>query len=216
MRTNQAHPSPTGRARVILATILGMIVATATIQTHYQVMSFLWGWDTAALVYLGWTGLTVFRMDPEMTAMQASSEDPDRVTADVIILLASLASLGAIILGLTQVSNAHGSVKILYISTCLLSVILSWALVHFTFTLKYARLFYNNGIRGLDFHGQGDPSYIDFAYVAFTVGMTFQVSDTDVSSAPMRRSILHHALLSYLFGTVFVATMINLIAGLMK
>ena len=179
-------------------------------------MAFLWGWDVAALVYILWIGVTLFRMNPAKTAAIASSEDPDRATADIIMLLASLASLGAIIIGLTQAGQAHGAEKTLYVATCALSIVLSWTLVHCTFTLRYARLYYNSQKGGISFHGQGDPCYLDFAYVAFTVGMTFQVSDTDIGSAPIRHSILRHGLISYVFGTVFVATMINLIAGLVK
>ena len=80
--------------------------------------------------------------------------------------------------------------------------------------LRYARLYYEGEDGGVDFHQDGKPRYSDFAYLAFTIGMTFQVSDTELTAKVMRRTAIRHALLSYLFGAVIIATMINLIAGL--
>ena len=95
----------------------------------------------------------------------------------------------------------------------IVSVALSWTLVHTLYALRYARMYYRTG-GGIDFNQKEDPQYSDFAYLSFTLGMTFQVSDTDIRSSNIRRSILHHTLLSYLFGTVIVAATVNLVAGL--
>ena len=94
--------------------------------------------------------------------------------------------------------------------------LLSWAVVHTVFALRYAHLYYTDTPGGIDFKQEPMPDYHDFAYVAFTVGMTFQVSDTDINTRPMRRAILRHALLSWLFGAIIVAMTINLIAGLVR
>ena len=66
--------------------------------------------------------------------------------------------------------------------------------------------------RGIAFPGEDQPDYRDFAYYAFTVGMSFAVSDTDVTSREIRRITLRHALVSYLFGTVIVGLTINVLA----
>jgi uncharacterized membrane protein len=93
------------------------------------------------------------------------------------------------------------------------SVALSWFLVHTLFTLRYA-LLYQSSDGGVDFNQKGSPRYLDFAYLAFTIGMTFQVSDTDIGSSAIRAAALRHALLSYLFGAVILATSVNFIVGL--
>ena len=95
---------------------------------------------------------------------------------------------------------------------------LSWAVVHTVFALRYADAFYTPPSGGIDFKSgdQFEPDYRDFAYVAFTVGMTFQVSDTDIASSHMRRVVLSHALLAYLFGAVIVAMLVNVVAGLLS
>jgi len=202
--------------RVAVVSILGVGASLALNQTAYSAFALLWGWDLAATVYIAWIGITLFRLDASKTGDLASREDPDRLTVDLLMLLASIASLAAVAMGLTQATNAHGMEKTLQIVTYVCSVALSWALVHFTFTLRYAMLYYNEPKGGIDFHSNDDPCYFDFAYIAFTIGMTFQVSDTDVHSSLIRRAVLRHALLSYIFGTVIVATMVSVVAGLGK
>jgi uncharacterized membrane protein len=88
--------------------------------------------------------------------------------------------------------------------------------VHTTFTTRYARLYYTSGTKAVDFNEDESPCYRDFGYLAFTIGMTFQVSDTPLQTKEIRATALRHALLSYLFGVVVIATTINLVAGLGK
>jgi uncharacterized membrane protein len=95
-------------------------------------------------------------------------------------------------------------------------VFLSWSLVHTVFTLKYARLYYTGLPGGIDFNDTGAPDYHDFAYLAFTIGMTFQVSDTNIQSKPIRRTVLRHAWLSFPLVAVIIATSINLVSGLAR
>ena len=92
------------------------------------------------------------------------------------------------------------------------AVLTSWAAVHTVFALRYARLYFDEG-GGIDFHQDEAPRYSDFAYLAFAVGMSFAISDTDLASWRMRRHALRHALLAYLFGTVIIALVINITAG---
>jgi uncharacterized membrane protein len=92
---------------------------------------------------------------------------------------------------------------------------LSWGLVHTVFSLRYARSYYSRPVGGIDFNEDDPPTYLDFAYLAFTIGMTFQVSDTNLMNKKIRRVALSHALLSYLFGAVIVALVINVVSSLL-
>jgi len=96
------------------------------------------------------------------------------------------------------------------------SVFVSWVLVHTVFTLNYARLYYSGPVGGIDFNEVADPQYSDFAYVAFTIGMTFQVSDTSIRTKEVRRAALRHAWLSFPLVAVIIPTSINLVTGLAK
>jgi uncharacterized membrane protein len=131
--------------------------------------------------------------------------------------LASVASLGGAAADLLKANQAHGAGKVLLSAMGVATVIVSWAVVHTVFALRYAHEFYTPPVGGIDFKNDGEaPDYQDFAYVAFTLGMTFQVSDTDIQSRTIRRTALRHALLAYLFGAVILAVMVNVIANVIQ
>ena len=174
------------------------------------------GWDILALVYGSWVWATVWRLDAESAEADARREDPSRDQADLVVLGAAIASLIAVGVVLFRAGSASGNGKYLLAALALISVFVSWALVHTVFTLKYARLYYAGTAGGIDFNGTGAPDYPDFAYLAFTIGMTFQVSDTDIQSRQIRRTALRHAWLSFPLGAVIIATSINLVSGLAK
>jgi uncharacterized membrane protein len=126
----------------------------------------------------------------------------------------SIISLGAVGLVLVRATSEAGLEKGLLVATGVASIVLAWAVVHTVYTLRYAKLYYQGTPEGVDFNEDDSPCYGDFAYLALTIGMTFQVSDTDLTTKAMRRLALRHALLSYMFGALIIATTINLIAGL--
>ncbi len=205
-------------ARLALSLLGGLVAGTAVAVAtdNYQLVP-LTVWDASAAVFLVWTWATVLSADATRTAELAVREDPSNPAADVVLLLAAVVSLVGVGLILFQ-----GSVKGSGISSGaglaigLTSVVLSWAVVHTVYTLRYARLYYTGGNGGISFNTKQAPQYSDFAYLSFTIGMTFQVSDTNLETIPIRRTALRHALLSYLFGVVIIATTINLVAGLSK
>ena len=186
--------------------------AVSWLATPWQTAALI-GWNVAATVFIVWVWLIVRGMDGEATARHAVIEDLSRGTADLVLILASVISLIGVGLSLLEASNTEGFTKALVVGLASLSVILSWATVHMVFTLRYARLYYAAG-GGIDFNGDRAPTYTDFAYLAFTIGMTYQVSDTSIASKAIRRTALRHAYMSYLFGTVVVAMTINVVAGL--
>lgn len=201
------------RTRVLVAFAAGLIAfGVAIVFTPWQSAALI-GWNVAASVFIAVVWFRVGRMDGEATAQHAALEDVSRRTSDLILILASVVSLVGVGLSLLEASNKEGLAKAGVVAVASASVILSWATVHTVFTLRYARLFYAGG-GGIDFNEDRAPTYGDFAYLAFTIGMTYQVSDTAIASRKIRSTALHHAYMSYLFGTVVVAMTINVVAGL--
>jgi uncharacterized membrane protein len=141
------------------------------------------------------------------------TEDLSHAAAELVLIAASVMNLVAVGLALVEATNQTALIAGLINGATVLSVSLSWAAVHTVFALRYARLFSQQG--GIHFDG-GPPDYADFAYLAFTIGMTYQVSDTPFTSKAMRRIALRHTLLSYLFGAVVGATVINVVVGLFR
>ena len=201
------------RLEAVTAVLVGVVVAAAVAVLHSPVMGLLLGWDSVAVVYTGWLGFVLLRRDAEQTARRATVIDPDRIATDVALIAAAVASLVTVGFVLTR-AGGGSSAEFVQIGLGVLSVVLSWAMVHTLFTLRYAALYYGEPGGGIDFNSPEPPTYRDFAYLAFTIGMTFQVSDTALQSAALRRTALRHALLSYLFGTGILATTVNLVASL--
>jgi len=114
---------------------------------------------------------------------------------------------------LVAASSAKGSKEWALAGLAAGSVALSWSLVHTLFTLRYARIYHARG-GGVSFNQAEPPRYLDFAYLSFTIGMTFQVSDTNLESTAVRATALRQALLSYLFGAIILATTVNFIVSL--
>ena len=170
--------------------------------------------DVAALVFVVWVAVTVAGVDAAATARIARAEDASRPAAEAILIGAGAASLVAVAFTLGEAGNSSGPQRGLLTALALGSVALAWISVHTVFILRYARLYYSPPKGGIDFHGEM-PDYRDFAYLALTIGMTFQVSDTDLTGKRVRRVALHHALLSYVFGTGILAVTVSSVAALL-
>jgi uncharacterized membrane protein len=199
--------------RFLVMVLLGLATAVAVGALKSWAYAPAMGWAAASLTYLIWVWAVIGRLQGEATAAHSRREDPGRGTSDALVLIATVASFAGVALILLEAANAEGGTKAAIISMALGSVALSWLLVHTLFTLRYASIYYEDGT-GVDFNEDKLPRYLDFAYLAFTVGMTFQVSDTDLKTEAIRATVLRQALLSYLLGTIVLATTINLVAGL--
>jgi uncharacterized membrane protein len=194
-----------------LAGVIGLVLAGALWNWAYAPTV---GWDVTAVIFCAWIWLVIWPMSAVDTSAKARSEDPNRPTSDLLMLTACVASIGAIGIVLVGAHATGGVTAEMLAGLGLISIAVSWLTVHTIFTLKYAVLYYEGPEGGVDFHQDEQPCYRDFAYMAVTVGMTFQVADTDLSATSLRAAVLRHALLSYLFGAVILAATINLIAGL--
>ena len=174
------------------------------------------GWIVACVTYVTWVWLHLWRLDADAMRSHATREDPGLVASDLLIIGSSIASLAAVVLVLIGTKDAGTGQRIADGGIALLSVALSWALIHTLYAQRYAREYYGHPEGGIDFPSEddADPVFSDFAYLSFDLGMTYQISDTTLRSTAMRRVVLRHTLLSYLFGTVILASTINLVVGL--
>lgn len=216
MASSKSHVPVTARKRFITALVAGLAAGLICAIAGLLKYAPLIVWDVIVFVYGCWVWLAVWPMSAAKTKSHAVSENPGRALADSFLLFASVASIGAVGVLLVQASSSEGISKAADIFLGLASIILSWGIVHTVYMLRYARLYYGNTEGGINFNSKDAPSYQDFAYLAFTLGMTFQVSDTDLMTKEIRKAALKHALLAYLFGTVIIATTINTLASLSK
>jgi uncharacterized membrane protein len=211
-----ARPPTSARMKLLASFGAAVVVGAVAVVLGWARATPLLMWDVVALVYTTWVWRTTWHLSPAATMAEAKREDPGRDLTDLVLTAAAVASLIAVGLILFGEGAVSSDVKYLRAGLAVVSVFVSWILVHTVYTLKYARLYYSGSPGGINFNGSGDPDYTDFAYLAFTLGMTFQVSDTNISSRPIRRTALKHAWLSFPLDAVIIATCVNLVSGLAK
>jgi uncharacterized membrane protein len=210
-------PNNSGLAakRVVVGALGGIAVAgIAVAEGASWSVAALGATDVAALVFVAWVWISVAGADAGATARLARAEDASRAAAEAVLFGAGAASLFAVGFTLAQASHVHAPDRGLLTVLALVSVALAWSAVHTVYALRYARIYYTPPDGGIDFKGD-IPDYLDFAYLAMTIGMTFQVSDTDLVGKRVRRQALRHALTSYVFGTVIVAVAVSSVASLL-
>jgi uncharacterized membrane protein len=197
------------------------VSAVATGAFGEWIYAFSVGWDVAAVIFLGWTWLAISGMDSTTTEAHATQEDPTKRATQAIVLGASVVSLVGVGLLLVKTRNTAGAGDVVLAALAVASIAFAWLVVHTLFTLRYALLYYdpdeggtNGTVGGIDFGEAGPPCYSDFAYLAFTVGMTYQVSDTQLGTRELRSTVLRHSMVSYLFGALILAGTVNLLVSL--
>jgi uncharacterized membrane protein len=205
------------RNRNVVALVVGVVVLGASLGAGAQwAVAVSAGWSAAALVIALLVLPRILRMDPEQTKANARSEDFSRLGGDLVLLIAAVASLVAIFYLVHEAGGQHGVSKVLLVLLAVAAVVLSWQTVQTVFTVRYGDLFYGDPIGGIDFNDSGPPDYHDFFYLAWTIGMTFQVSDTNLETKAIRRVAIRQALLSFVFVAVLLAVTINVVASLLK
>jgi uncharacterized membrane protein len=206
--------------RTVIVGSIGLLVAVVLLRFVPWGVAVVAGWDAAALAFLISVWPIIVRANSSSAAQLATREDETRGAANVLLLAACVASLLGVGFALILARQESGPVKVLLVGLAVLTVVLSWTVVNTIFTLRYADQHFRSGATGIAFgdleRPEAPPTYRDFAYVAFTIGMCYQVSDTSVRDRRIRRTVLSHALLSYVFGVAIVGGSVNLIAGLIR
>jgi len=200
-----------------VATIISAVLMTVRMEAMTRIMI---GWDCFSLCMIIISGVIFSSMRPRQIRVLAKTEDSGRIVVFFVVLIAILGSLLGVLLLLGNKEAwllPKGVETFIYIA----GVIFSWVLLHAMFTYRYALLYYGDHpldpdarTVGLQIPNELWPDHLDFAYFAFVIGMTFQVSDIEISSRTIRRVALVHGLLSFLFNTVIVALTINVIVDL--
>jgi uncharacterized membrane protein len=201
------------RPRLLLAAALGILAGLgADAAGAPPSLAVLIGWCLAAICWLLLVLAVMLTAPASAMRARTATLDSGRWTMLCATLSAALASLGAVVWALAEApSPAPAPTVTLGIGT----VLLSWLFVHVLFALHYAHEDARRGT-GIAFPGNDEPDFGEYLYLAFTVGMTFQVSDATTASAGMRRLVLMHALTSFLFNATIIGAAVNLAAALAR
>jgi uncharacterized membrane protein len=214
----QSHPQDLSRilsvSRVLVSLAVGLCAAAIVSALGALALAPLVCWIVATSVVLAWVWHISWPLGSEGTKQLAEAETKASRSTDAAVLIAAVASLGAVAEALVRASGGRGFITVALVILSVVAVVLAWAVVNTVFAFKYARLYYLDEDGGIDFKQDNPPTYSDFAYMAFTVGMSFAVSDTEPDTTAIRRVVLGHALMSFAFATGILAVTINLVANL--
>jgi uncharacterized membrane protein len=205
--------------RRVAVVLVVEVVATLVLLAYAPwELAMILGSDVGAAAFLASTGHMIIRADAADTEMSASEEDATRTAATFVLVSVCIVSLLGVGFAIRLAGGSSGGLRVVLIAIAVATVLVSWLTLNLIFVLRYAHLCYGPAKGGIDFGDEDTrtrPTYRDLAYVAFTIGMTYQVSDTALRDPRTRRTVLSHAALAYVFGVVIIAGAINLIAGLM-
>jgi uncharacterized membrane protein len=181
-------------------------------------------WIAFALSVIIMDWIIILNAHPREIRKIAKLQDSSRAIIFLFVIAASVISLGAILLLLKSTKGQPGNDVTGHILLAMASVIVSWWLVHTLFTMRYAHMYYDTdtdaglskSVGGLQFPDENEPDYLDFVYFSFVIGMTFQVSDVEISARDIRRLAWMHGLISFAFNTAIVALSINIISSMIS
>jgi len=207
--------------RLLIALAAAAIVFALLPARHILPIRIIFTWDAFGAVILALAWIRIISANPGKVRGTAGIQDSSATVIFLSVIVAACASLFALFYLLGTVKDLSKGKMSEHVALAVSTVLCSWALVHTVFALRYANLFYLGGNEssdpraGLDFPGEKAPDYMDFTYFSFVIGMTFQVSDVQITSRRIRRLALLHGIVSFAFNTVILALSINIISGLL-
>jgi uncharacterized membrane protein len=216
---NQKYLDSQHRQFIALAAALVAYFLTRKLSMPIHIM-LTWISYALSILILDW--ISILSKHPKDVRKAAKLEDSSVTFIFLFISASAFASLFAVVILLKSIKGSSPEQVTTHVIVSIASVVVSWWLTHTVFTLRYAHLFYSDidgkeGYDGgLEFPKEPEPDFMDFVYFSFVIGMTFQVSDVEISSRTIRRLAWAHGILSFVFNTVIVALSINIISGLFQ
>lgn len=227
------------RPRLAISLLFGIAVYALAKRVVPSSIQFIVGFDSGMACFLGLTWFMIVNSSLHHLRKRAAQEDVGRWAILAILVGVAYASLFSIAKLLSKSAKQSAQLELLHVSFSVVTILLSWFLIHTLYTLTYAHVYYGlikpplrsrhkeqpavlvdpaqaqvHG--GLDFPGDEEPEYLDFAYFSLVVGMTCQTSDVGVTTRYMRKVVLFHSVVTFFFNTTIVALTINLLAGLLN
>lgn len=213
------------RHRIVIALVLGIVVWFSLPRNLQASTRTIITWDSFAIITLILAWLTIVTTPPDKLHARAQKQDLSHILIFVFVLVTACAGLFAVgFLFFSKQAFAERSHFWIHLVASLVAVVCSWSLVHTVFGLRYGHTYYGDPdgpagpishARGLEFPGDREPDYMDFAYFSFVIGMTFQVSDVVITSRDFRKLVLVHSMLSFGFNTVILALAISTVSNVL-
>ncbi len=186
--------SSSAPARLGVSVVLGVIALLPISLLIHPLVGLLSGIVVMGAVFVLAGIVALWPMTADSTRRHARREDYRPHLEEVLVAVAALGSLVVIVV-LLAIGNSNTRTAAAAIG--LVGVFLAWAMLHLMYAARYAYIYYAEPTGGINFNNDEHPSYRDFLYFSYNLGMTYQVSDTDVGSSVIRSIVLRHCVLSY-------------------
>ncbi len=176
-------------------------------------------WDIGSALFVAMTFIFFVRTLGRVISADAKRHREGEWTVFTLTLLGAVMSFASIFL-FSQAAG-HKTHEGLSLAFVIATLVLSWLTTHVTFAYRYAHEYYSYDLggkeidRGIEFPHDDRPDYLDFVYFSFVLGMTFQVSDCNVTAKKLRRLATLQGLIGFLFNTVILALSVNIAASLL-
>jgi uncharacterized membrane protein len=178
-------------------------------------------WDIGSLAFLLLCALWFITTPPSGMPANADAQQEGEWSVFAITLVGVSISFGAIIIGFANSKDLSEHMRELHVALVALTLLVSWMVMQATFAMRYAHEYYqrSDGAKidgGLQFPSDDEPDYWDFTYFSVVLGMTFQVSDVQITSRKLRRVATMHGFLGFVFNTVIIAVTVNIASGFLS
>jgi uncharacterized membrane protein len=206
------------RWRLLLSAALCVLLAVFLPEGYRLVSRLLMGWDAGVALYLVLVMAMVVNSDTARVRRESALQDEGRIAIPILTVIAAVASLAAIVFWLRTTGRSEID-ELRILALLFLTILLSWAFIHVMFALHYAHEYYaehRGEGGGLRFPGGGDPNYWDFIYFAFGIGTATQVSDVEVTSPGIRRTVTAHGLVAFVFNVTMIALTVSIAGDAIK
>jgi uncharacterized membrane protein len=211
------------RPRLFAGLLCGLVAAPLLPSGITGTTRSIVAWDIGVVVYLVASGLLFSTERLDRMAEDAAAQEEGEWTIFWLTVAVVTFSFVAIIGEFANISkDIPPAQRNLHVILVAVTLFVSWLMTHTTFAFRYAHEFYeldvdsSSGIcGGLEFPGEKQPDYLDFLYFSLVLGMTFQVSDVQITARKFRRMATAHGLLSFMFNTIILALTVNIAAGLL-
>ena len=174
-------------------------------------------WNVGAWLYLALAVHMMFSSDRDKLRSRAVRQDDGRIAILVLVILAAVATIGAIAAELGVAKELAGTARYEHVALAGLTLVSSWFFTHVMFALHYAHDYILPASRGepggLEFAGPEEPDYIDFLYFSCIIGTSGQTADVNISTSAMRRTALVHCVLAFFYNATLIALTINIASG---
>lgn len=201
------------RWRFSISAIIFVVLAVAALLSGMNLaLALLLAFDIATVIFLSVT--TYMFVTSSAISMRERARAQDEGYWGFLLSSALVSVVALVALAMELHASKGGGVVEIVLATC--SLLLAWLFVNTIFAVHYAHEYFGDGggkRSGLDFPGTRQPDYWDFVYFAFVIGMTFQVSDVQISERRIRRVALVHAIIAFFFNVIVIALSVNIVAG---